>query len=99
MITNVKAIYNDMTVDCVLLAKFDIEVNSFKSKQKRFLFFKRNKVVECVDYKSVCLVFIPWKHKSKELAFISEELVLGNSDFLDKTNIIKIPGKAQRCLL
>ena len=89
MITKVKAIYNDMTIDCVLLAKFDIEVNSLKSEQKKFLFFKRNKFVECVDCKSVCLVFASWRHKSKEFAFISKELVLGNSDFLDDTNIIK----------
>jgi len=98
MITKIKAIYSNMTIDCVLLAKFDIEVNSLKSKQKRFLFSKRNKNVACKDYKSVCLVFVPWKHKSKELAFINKDLVLGDCNFLDKTNIIKIAEFNSECV-
>ena len=97
MIMKIKAIYNDMTIDCVLLAKFDIEVN-FKREQKKSLLFKWNKFIACKDYKSVCLVFVPWKHKSKEFAFISKDLVLGDCDFLDKTNIIKSAEFYSECI-
>lgn len=72
----VKAIYGDTLIECIPLACFMWEV--YETIEKRHKFFghtwysKKTK-----PKKKLCLlVFIPWKHKEKQLEIIPEENIL-----------------------
>ena len=57
--------YNNREVPAILLAHFNMVDNEFKG------LFGRIKDIFVSVNRQYCLVFIPWKHKVKELALIS----------------------------
>ncbi len=60
--------YNNREVPAILLARFDMVDNEFVSVKG---LFGRIKDIFTPIQRQYCLVFIPWKHKVKELALIS----------------------------
>ncbi len=71
--------YNNREVPAILLARFDMIDNEFVSIKG---LFGRVKDVFVPMKHQYCLVFIPWKHREKELAIISIEKAIT----LDKLN-------------
>lgn len=60
--------YNNREVPAILLARFDMVDKEFVSVKG--LFGKIKDIFTPIQ-RQYCLVFIPWKHKEKELALIS----------------------------
>lgn len=67
---------NGQKVECLLLATFDMEIK--KEEPKNFLCFHYSKYV--TKYEKMALVFIPWKHKLKELRIVFLKELAGLND-------------------
>ena len=65
--------YNDREVTAVLLACFHMVDNEFVTKKG---FLGRRKDVLTLVERPYCLVFIPWKHREKELSLIAIQNVI-----------------------
>ena len=65
--------YEMKEISAFFLARFDMAVNEAFSKRT---FFGRIKTIFVPAERPYCLVFIPWKHRMKELALIPMQDVL-----------------------
>ncbi len=68
---------NGRAIKCVMIGRFYMKLNHYMSKKVLF----RRKVVS-TDLKKYIMIFIPWKHKAKELILAPADRVwiLGRED-------------------
>ena len=98
MFTRIKINLNGQVVEAILLAKFSMKVNVYKKKITKFLWIKKAKLITEHKFTDFCMVYIPWKHRMKEIVLVKNELVIENNlTFIDKTNIVKIDSFKTIC--
>ena len=89
MFTRIKIDYNGYSVDAILLAKFSMKREIYI--KEKILWITKQSIYSKIDSANMCLIYIPWKYKSKEIAVINQKFIISSScDFIDNDNIIKI---------